>query len=254
MILYKRIAPVNKALLPYIETYLQVSGNGMMSRIIFPQSGIPLVFDFDHHSSLGGYSYNMVVIGQQEKPLYFNTQSKTTDKLIINFSSYGLSVFLKTPVYTINNQLIPAEDIFGTDISILYDSLSATSSLIERIQQVELFLLARLQQPSDSHKMIFALAEAIKKQANSSAINNLKKSIPLSTRQVERNFRKIIGTDISQYVRIARFEKAIAILQKSSFARLTDVSYEAGYYDQSHFINDFKTLTGISPGRLQFCS
>lgn len=69
----------------------------------------------------------------------------------------------------------------------------------------------------------------------------------LSVRQFERHFKELSGFSPKLYSRITRFSKAT---DQYGFQgkTLTDIAYECGYYDQSHFIHDFKEFSGYHPG------
>ncbi len=66
----------------------------------------------------------------------------------------------------------------------------------------------------------------------------------------ERIFQAHIGISPKQYLKIVRFQNAIFIKQNSKAITLTDLAYEAGYYDQSHFIKEIKDLAGKTPKKL----
>lgn len=69
----------------------------------------------------------------------------------------------------------------------------------------------------------------------------------LSRKQFERIFQAHIGISPKQYLKIVRFQNAIFIKQNSKAITLTDLAYESGYYDQSHFIKEIKDLAGKTP-------
>jgi transcriptional regulator GlxA family with amidase domain len=72
----------------------------------------------------------------------------------------------------------------------------------------------------------------------------------LSRRQFERIFLAYIGISPKQFLKIVRFQNAIFINHNSNAKSLTDLALKAGYYDQSHFINEMKELTGYTPKKL----
>jgi AraC-like DNA-binding protein len=253
MLKIKKVRPINKLLFPYIDCYIHISGNQPISRIIFPNSDRHIVFDFIKDSFYKNQFFSITIIGQHEKPFTFDSVSTVYDLLIISLSPYGLSAFSNLPLNEINNQFINADNLFGSDISNLYYQLQPVKSLSERIKRIEAFLLSKYLEPSLTKRLIFKFADLIKNNPRLSSVNSFKSSIPLSTRQIERNFKKVIGTDISQYKKIIRFEKASSLLIKKSFSRLTDIAYNAGYYDQSHFISDFKMLAGVTPKHYHNC-
>jgi transcriptional regulator GlxA family with amidase domain len=68
----------------------------------------------------------------------------------------------------------------------------------------------------------------------------------LSLRQFQRRFKELSGFPPKLYARIIRFGAAMQ-RYGNNFRSLTDIAYECGYYDQSHFIHDFKEFSGYHP-------
>jgi hypothetical protein len=66
------------------------------------------------------------------------------------------------------------------------------------------------------------------------------------TRQFQRRFKQLSGFPLKLYARIIRFGAAMQ-RYGNNFRSLTDIAYECGYYDQSHFIHDFKEFSGYHP-------
>lgn len=73
----------------------------------------------------------------------------------------------------------------------------------------------------------------------------------VSERQLERLFKKYIGLSPKYYARIIRFNYIFQLLKekKSSWS---EIVYQSGYYDQSHFIRNFKAFTGEDPSAYFF--
>ena len=123
----------------------------------------------------------------------------------------------------------------------------------QRLDWVEAFLLRKFQTPSSSDTLIFELTQKIRQEPDLFSFTALKKTTPLSIRQVERKFRALLGTNIQTYLRLARFEKAKSLLESRQAMRLTDIGYESGYYDQAHFSSEFKKLAGVVPKSYVHC-
>ena len=93
------------------------------------------------------------------------------------------------------------------------------------------------------------IAAAIKHVIHSPKLNTvveLANNFNLSPRQFDRKFKEYAGFSPKTYLRLIRLGKAIK--QHKSDKSLTQIAYECGYYDQSHFIHDLKTFTGYHPG------
>ena len=69
----------------------------------------------------------------------------------------------------------------------------------------------------------------------------------LSLRQFERVCKQRIGMPPKLFARIIRFSKAYRLYENSAYKNWTSIAYECGYFDQMHFIRDFKEFTGVTP-------
>lgn len=73
----------------------------------------------------------------------------------------------------------------------------------------------------------------------------------LSTRKLERLFSKYIGVSPKRFMNIVRFEECARDIISGNESSLTDISYRNGYYDQPHFVKNFKGYTGYAPRDFQ---
>ncbi len=69
----------------------------------------------------------------------------------------------------------------------------------------------------------------------------------ISERQLQRRFKQNIGVTASKFSRVNKFEQSLQLLPSTKYGGLTQLAYNLGYADQSHFINDFKAFSGITP-------
>ncbi|MFP4369092.1 MAG: DUF6597 domain-containing transcriptional factor [Candidatus Kapaibacterium sp.] len=88
-------------------------------------------------------------------------------------------------------------------------------------------------------------------------IDKLKSTVPtdflaqsscLSYRQFDRKFSEFTGITPKQFLKTVRFQKAIYLKQLNPGTSMTQLALDCGYFDQAHFIKDFKQFTGIKPG------
>lgn len=76
----------------------------------------------------------------------------------------------------------------------------------------------------------------------------IQKELGLSERGLQRLFETSVGLTPRMYGRICLFDAAFQALERRRYTRLSDIAYEQGYADQSHFIRAFKEFTGFTPG------
>jgi transcriptional regulator GlxA family with amidase domain len=79
------------------------------------------------------------------------------------------------------------------------------------------------------------------------SVDELSEQLNINRRQLERRFASAIGLSPKQLAKIVRLQAALKMLEQGHFTSLTALAYENGYFDQAHFIKDFKEFTGLSP-------
>lgn len=90
------------------------------------------------------------------------------------------------------------------------------------------------------------LEKIIKEIENDTRINEIAKKYNISRQYLNKLLQKKVGKSASEYRRIYRFRKSIA--ENNEVRNLTELSHENLFYDQSHFIKDFRELTHKTPG------
>jgi AraC-like DNA-binding protein len=131
---------------------------------------------------------------------------------------------------------------------ILQEKLMAAASIEEQVNLISASLLKAAEQHSDKLDSItsFAISE-ITRGKGAVSFAELQKQLQLSERTLERRFKQSIGISAKLFSRICRFQGSLSQLRKNDYDKLSDIAYENGYADQSHFIRSFKEFTGVSP-------
>ena len=80
------------------------------------------------------------------------------------------------------------------------------------------------------------------------SVTDLARAANVSPRQLERLFHERVGVSPKQFVRIVRFQEVLRATRSGRDSGWATVALEHGFYDQAHFINDFKTFVGRTPG------
>jgi transcriptional regulator GlxA family with amidase domain len=79
------------------------------------------------------------------------------------------------------------------------------------------------------------------------SVVELAQRLGISKRNLERRFSQEIGLSPKQLAKTIRLQALLKMLNQSQSKSLTELALECGYYDQAHFIKDFKEFTGLSP-------
>ncbi|SDR74611.1 helix-turn-helix domain-containing protein [Gramella sp. MAR_2010_147] len=78
-------------------------------------------------------------------------------------------------------------------------------------------------------------------------IKELSGKVYISQRQLERRFKEVIGISPKKYLKIIRINRVMKLMEENVPMDLTSMAYHCGYYDQSHFIKDFRQITHLNP-------
>lgn len=95
--------------------------------------------------------------------------------------------------------------------------------------------------------LVIHAAEKIASCTSGESLAIAQKDLYLTERTLQRQFRNAIGVAPNLYRRICQFNAAFQQLNTRRFARLSDIAYENGYADQSHYIRVFKEFTNTTP-------
>jgi len=127
----------------------------------------------------------------------------------------------------------------------LSEQLLNCSSVQQQASCLFTFLLAQAHRHEGENKKLSYAVVALQQGKRLSRVLH---DLNLSERSLERLFLTHIGITPILYARICRFQTSVALLRQGRFRSLTDIAHSLDYFDQSHFIRDFKQFSGVNPG------
>ena len=103
-----------------------------------------------------------------------------------------------------------------------------------------------------SNLLVLHAANLLVGSAGSVTVEQLAEETGYTTRYIDKSFRSEVGLSPKQLAKIFRFQAAVKALNAHTDRNLTEIAMELGYYDQSHFVHDFKAFSGMTPKK--YCS
>lgn len=189
------------------------------------------------------------VMGQRNQ-IYFARETGRTDMLGIRFRTGGVIAFTQIPVSGFLNRLIPVEDVFGQVMKKWESLLIEKKTDQERIQLLDRLLVKEVRPlPADWEALKMAI-NLFKTGTEDSSLQLICHRTGWHYKKLERTFLKAVGYTPKHYGRITRFNRAIRKMKNGTLS-LTEIGYDCGYFDQSHFIRDFHQFAGTTPGHFQ---
>lgn len=188
------------------------------------------------------------VFGQITTPLEIEP-SGTTGIIAARFQPEGFFPFTTLPVTTMADMATPLTVLFGDAGSELEIQVVNAPHNRARTAVLNSFFLSKLQTAEAAERIATAAVQALLESSGKHNVNEISAQLQVNRRQLERKFVAATGLSPKQFSKIARLQAALKLISGDSFSSLTTLALEAGYYDQAHFIRDFREFTGVSPGQ-----
>lgn len=245
------------ALLAFIKCYWTLEEDAQeypeVQRIV-PDGCMEMIFQFGdvfRQKSKDGSSFlqpKSFVFGQITETLEIEPTG-VTNIFSIRFQPGGFSPFSSSALKSMENKPVALNELFGESGEQLSEDMFAKKDNPARINCIETFLLNKLE-GNEAHDLLAKRSVEIIMQVNGQlSVEQLSEQININRRNLERKFAKKIGLSPKELSRMVRIQSVLRSLIDNNYSNLTDVAYEFNYYDQAHFIKDFKEFTGESPGK-----
>lgn len=168
----------------------------------------------------------------------------------ISFKPGGFAAFAGDAVDRFSNLSIPLEAAWGAASLTLRCRLRETDDIRTRFRIIEAFLLERLAACDTPHAAArrrlveFALSNFGAAPALST-VREVARASGLSERRFSQIFREEVGLSPKVWCRIQRFQRAVRILHSVADLPWAELALDCGFYDQSHFANEFRAFSGV---------
>jgi AraC-like DNA-binding protein len=234
---------------PYVKHFLFIeTDQGMVNRIL-PDTSIVIAFRLKGNVSYSenGSTHKLpqtIISGIRETSRLVDYEKGATNLLVV-FNEGGAAAFFKEPLHELGSISVSLDHlIHRSKVNAIEEELAAASNHNQRILIIERFLLSELKKAEPDH-LVHEAIQHIKLMKGDIKIKDLLTRLPISRDPFEKRFRKITGTSPKHFAAIVRLKSLIENYKDNS--SLTRAAYSAGYYDQAHFIKDFRSFTGQTP-------
>lgn len=234
---------------PYIK-YFVVSESDLESEYkVFPSSGLVIGFQYKGRlTSIRDGNINKLtsagITGITDSYKIFRN-SDNIGTILVYFTEIGFSHFTSHPVNELFNLSLSLDSVLDKGkISEVEEKLASATIDKQRLKIVERFLLSQLKD-IQIDKLISEAVKLIYEYKGNIRIKELNERLFISQSPFEKRFRKVVGTTPKKFASIIRFN---SILNGLNVAKsLIEICHENNFFDQAHFIKDFKQFTGDTP-------
>jgi AraC-like DNA-binding protein len=245
---------------PYVQSiWLFESGIGIPASdnsIVAPNGCTRLAIHYDNRiaRTLNGkvqfcHEQNVYFVGSRQAPTRLRSTPGKTGFIVVEFQPHGAYPLFGIPMIETLNGLFQTEELFsrwGREVRERIFNEPTPAGKVDLIQQELVALM-----PADERRnpLVEFCVNALRTAPGRVSIQQLEKMTGYSRRYLDILFQRHVGLSPKVLAEIFRFQKLYGKLaQRQSFEELKDDFFD-DYYDQAHFVKEFKRMTGYAPGK-----
>lgn len=174
------------------------------------------------------------------------------EHLEIELRPGAVPALLGVPAGELSGRAVALSDLWGDRAAVVQDRVRETRDPARRIGIVQEVLSELLGQGRGQPPA--ALGEALQRIARSGGnlrVRQLVAGLGVSDRRLEQLFHQHVGLSPKAACRLARFRHSVELLARPDRPSWAGIALDAGFYDQSHLVNEFQAMTGLAPGDFQ---
>ncbi|WP_444997839.1 DUF6597 domain-containing transcriptional factor [Aliikangiella sp. IMCC44359] len=243
------------ALRPYVQCYwhIQVNShaNSLPPEYMHPEGGSGIIFNLKAPIKLDDQlvKQNAVITGPTRQTNQLQLTG-ITETIGIRFHPGGGHKILSVPLYELLDTNININQLSLSPLNnTITEQLYHLNSIDDRVSLLDKVLLSLLKDSPLTNKRLHSALNWIRKHHGQKPVSLLSDILNLSQRQLDRHFKCHLGLLPKQYSQIQQVEYSRSLLKQAPLAQsLTEIGACAGFYDQAHFIRQFRQVVGITPG------
>jgi methylphosphotriester-DNA--protein-cysteine methyltransferase len=186
-----------------------------------------------------------VVSGPHSECFVIDTQEQQS-VIGVHFKPGGARPFFAMPATEFHNTHVALADVWGPAADRVRDQLRSASSTRARFRILEQALLARLNSNVRHPAVEFALRQ-LSSTDSAQSVADVTARLGFSARHFIQLFSAEVGLTPKLFARVRRFQDVVRHVHQQPEVDWADVAVACGYYDQAHFINDFRGFSGLTP-------
>lgn len=169
----------------------------------------------------------------------------------IKFKPYALSRLFGIDMSQFTDKVVDLDTVLAEEFSSLGASLLDDHSFEEKVRMSNQFFSDLNLPPDEQDKAVLEIVEKIIKENGLISVSELSNSLNIHERKLGRIFNRYVGVSPKFYSRIIRFSYIFSVVQEKKMS-WGEIAQMTGFFDQSHFIKNFREFTGEEPSKYIF--
>jgi AraC-like DNA-binding protein len=247
------VAPLRPYVAGY-QGYAERTAERPSRRRHYPTSVVPVIIELDAplgtvdaaHREAPAHYLRAFAAGMHDR--YAVTESQGAQRgMQINLTPLGARTIFGVPMHMLTNGIVGLDELLGPPGTGLVERLCAAPGWDERFALLDAALAARIAATPAAPAAIAWAWRRLAVTGGRAPVGEIAGALGWSRKQLVAEFREHIGLPPKTVARVLRFEHALRAVQQGARPNWLMLAYDAGYYDQSHFIRDFREFTGDAP-------
>ena len=243
---------------PFVKDYfIYTADENVTNEALYPSGYVSLAVNISDGSVATIINGNKIampkieVLGQLTVPTRLMA-SKGTIILVVRFYPFASSLFFPNTVSDFTNDSVDLRDVLDDELDKFYDELMQASSIEQMVMVLEPYLIQLLSRTKNAVKKVNGIEQICRQICSEESFNikNISCYFGLSDRYIQKLFYEMVGLTPGSFFSIQRFNRSLELV-RSSKQSLTSIAHQCGYYDQAHFIKDFKKFAGSTPSEIR---
>ncbi len=236
---------------------IKKSGDGFCKELIVPSGFAQIMFNFGGRMSFVKSSgtdrvATVSVSGLFTKQTALEIEG-SSNFLILAVKPDAAKVLFNFNPSLISNEYEDATCLLEKELKFVAEKMSAVQGFSGKIKIMEDYFLKMVAKKEKKfEERVSTAVSLISENGGGIKISRLADMVFCSKRNLERMFLNYTGVTPKDFSKVIRFQKTLSMKQGTPEISLTRLAFESGYCDQAHFINDFKSITSLTPGEYFF--
>ena len=247
-----RLQPALDAHVAHLLAYREVlpPGEEVIERVL-PDGAVRLIFNLGDAPTISpGPRPALEAVGASAEPVLVRLRGRV-EGLSIALRPGAAAALLGVPAGELSGHAVPLDRLWAADSAEVEERLAAAVDDSERVAVIDALLMRRLRRrkaaPSRSVRRAVQLITA---RAGQDSLRALAAEVGVGERRLQQLFHAEVGPTPRTFSRLARLHGCLRALRQYPARGWAELAHDSGFYDQSHLVNEFRALCGLTPSEL----
>lgn len=209
---------------------------------VVPDGCMDIIYYIDNAT----LKYSSIVVGIAEKPITASSFRKGIQTYGVRFYPAGAYPFFGLPLCEFANSRAVFGEVLKKSERDITEILMSSLDLNRKLEWLDSYFLKFYLYVEQNHLVMNTL-EHIIASGGAISVSELARREAVSERHLARLFKQWVGQSPKTFSRVVRFQNMLEMLRRKKMINAARLAAHCGYYDQSHFIGEFKTFSGKLP-------